>query len=597
MECYRSGVIVVCCILLHMSVVGSNTLLYHTIKVNGTLCFLVSQTVAYLLYPLLGWLADVYFTRYKFVKYSFIAMLLGSLLMCACGVEILVTGLLHLQPKDHISNYILIPAGISLVSCLVSLGLFESTAIQFGMDQMLEDPSENLSSFIHWYFWSSFLGQLVLTVASEGVLYYFSACYVTVNITSIHQDFHKYEILMANLIIIGMSVTQFFSALVGIVYLIYWKRYLVIDKVGNNPFKLIYKVIKYAWNHTYPENRSAFTYWENDIPKRIDLGKSKYGGPFTTEEVEDTKTFLSIILLLVSLLGFQLTGYGYSIEDQLMRRFCPTVWVIFVTGDPMQFVLITIVIGVPFYQLVFVRFYHKYSPNMLKRIGLGLLCCMTKELFEIILQSVSTDVECHREEKVTFISCYFLASDVNLVTENGSEYCSSIANTDYTNCTQQISPFIWLPVSSILHGLSFILVFMTALEFISAQAPLRLKGLLVGLLYSSLAIKYLTGVAEAFTTKTRTWQIFQGGKLLIMVALFIFYICVSRHYRYRLRDEVVNERFLVEEIYERELSMLEQDNEANLELDIDDDSDTLADEAESLTCNNNLNVIHYGTTS
>ena len=43
-------------------------------------------------------------------------------------------------------------------------------------------------------------------------------------------------------------------------------------------------------------HRSAFTYWEEDIPPHIDLGKSKYGGPFTTEEVEDTKAFLRIIL-------------------------------------------------------------------------------------------------------------------------------------------------------------------------------------------------------------------------------------------------------------------------------------------------------------
>ena len=29
--------------------------------------------------------------------------------------------------------------------------MFESNAIQFGMDQMLEASSEQLSSFIHWY--------------------------------------------------------------------------------------------------------------------------------------------------------------------------------------------------------------------------------------------------------------------------------------------------------------------------------------------------------------------------------------------------------------------------------------------------------------
>ena len=49
------------------------------------------------------------------------------------------------------------------------------------------------------------------------------------------------------------------------------------------------KVLKYSWNHKVPEHRSAFTYWEEDIPRRIDLGKNKYGGPFTNEEVEDTQ--------------------------------------------------------------------------------------------------------------------------------------------------------------------------------------------------------------------------------------------------------------------------------------------------------------------
>ena len=46
------------------------------------------------------------------------------------------------------------------------------------------------------------------------------------------------------------------------------------------------------------------------------------------------------------------------------------------------------------------------------------------------------------------------------------------------------------------------------------------------------------------------------------------YLCVSKRYRYRLRDEVVNEQFLVEEIYERELDRAEQ-----YERDDDDDSD------------------------
>ena len=59
------------------------------------------------------------------------------------------------------------------------------------------------------------------------------------------------------------------------------------EPVTQNPYKLIYRVLKYAIKHKYARQRSAFTYCEDDIPSRLDYGKSKYGGPFTTEQVED----------------------------------------------------------------------------------------------------------------------------------------------------------------------------------------------------------------------------------------------------------------------------------------------------------------------
>ena len=56
------------------------------------------------------------------------------------------------------------------------------------------------------------------------------------------------------------------------------KKLFYLQKASVNPFKTVYKVIKYSWKHKVPEHRSAFTYWEEDIPRRIDLGKTKYGG-------------------------------------------------------------------------------------------------------------------------------------------------------------------------------------------------------------------------------------------------------------------------------------------------------------------------------
>ena len=64
---------------------------------------------------------------------------------------------------------------------------------------------------------------------------------------------------------------------------------LIKEPVTQNPFKLIYKVVRYAIKTKHPRQRSAFTYWEDDPPSRMDFGKIKYGGPFTTEQVEDVK--------------------------------------------------------------------------------------------------------------------------------------------------------------------------------------------------------------------------------------------------------------------------------------------------------------------
>uniref|UniRef100_A0A1X7U9L4 Uncharacterized protein n=1 Tax=Amphimedon queenslandica TaxID=400682 RepID=A0A1X7U9L4_AMPQE len=72
----------------------------------------------------------------------------------------------------------------------------------------------------------------------------------------------------------------------------------------KNQVKLIVRVLCYARKHKYPENRSALTYWEEEAPSRLDLGKDKYGGSFTEEEVEDVKTFFRMLPLFIAVVGF-----------------------------------------------------------------------------------------------------------------------------------------------------------------------------------------------------------------------------------------------------------------------------------------------------
>ena len=64
--------------------------------------------------------------------------------------------------------------------------------------------------------------------------------------------------------------------------------------------------------HKYPVRRSALSYYLNTYPSRIDFGKVQYGGPFTNEEVEDTKTVQRLSILLLNVLHVSLFGFHLS---------------------------------------------------------------------------------------------------------------------------------------------------------------------------------------------------------------------------------------------------------------------------------------------
>ena len=46
----------------------------------------------------------------------------------------------------------------------------------------------------------------------------------------------------------------------AIIMLCTTKKHFYIEKAGLNPFKKMYKVLKYSWKHKVPEHRSAFTH-------------------------------------------------------------------------------------------------------------------------------------------------------------------------------------------------------------------------------------------------------------------------------------------------------------------------------------------------
>ena len=80
----------------------------------------------------------------------------------------------------------------------------------------------------------------------------------------------------------------------------YWKRgWFFSDRGQRNPYKMVFMVLNFARKHKHPLLRSAFTYCDDERPSRLDFCKERFGGPFTTEQVEDVKTFFKILMVFL----------------------------------------------------------------------------------------------------------------------------------------------------------------------------------------------------------------------------------------------------------------------------------------------------------
>ena len=77
------------------------------------------------------------------------------------------------------------------------------------------------------------------------------------------------------------------------------KDWLIVEPTTSNPFKLVAGGLRYAWTHiqsfkVHLPTKITGGHTELIMPKQYN-----YGGPFSTEQVEDVKTFLRIISALV----------------------------------------------------------------------------------------------------------------------------------------------------------------------------------------------------------------------------------------------------------------------------------------------------------
>ena len=441
---------------------------------SHSIFFDIGFCIFFFLFFLFGVLADVKFGRYK-------TIITGIHLCFLSWIVFGFAAIVKSYSNFEVPFMILYVVGYIIE--MIGYSSFVSNIFQFSIDQILSASTDKLSAIIYWDSVSIHIVYVIIEIGQCSMK----------------------EFVIVSYVVSGIAVTTV------IVSNCLFKHWLDTTPHIINSIKLIANVMKYAVKNKYPKNRSALTYWEEDYPSRLDLGKEKYGGPFTEEQVENIKTLQRLIPLLICVVGYS-CGHGirYSSFSNLNQQ--SQLLPCLVYNNSIYSVVSVLLILL--YLLIIHTFFNKCIPSMLKRIALGLLLTLLTPLYYVII----------------FVSKQHFQL-------NTSSYHVVIA-------------------PQILSGISFALIFPTSLEFTIAQSPHEMRGFMIGLWYAAFGLGYVISIngkypfhcTEDIICQNIYYYIFKTTVIAIMLIVFMI---LAKRYKLRVRENEVNIHIIAEEHYER----------------------------------------------
>jgi len=404
--------------------------------------------------PLIGWLGDAFIGRYKAAKYSIIFL----------WIFVVVHGVAEVVMKYRNESddwlFSLFWKVIGMFASIVG-GFVIVCGFHLGLDQLADSPSWQVSSYVSWYCWIFFLAYVIKSIAGECT---------------------------DKLIAIGAII---FFLSVGICLDVLCKKSISIQAKSSNSLKLIYKVLKYAAKNKYPRTSSAFSYWDAKKP-RIDLAKARYSGPFTTDEVDDVKAFVKIIII-VTICAFLpgifytftiFSGYKimYHYSDSMAQgtpdyRHCLVHSIIYSSPSYL------IVLAIPLYECFVYPYMWKQlaSVTISRRFVVGIFLLFITQLSYATLETMGHYIA---SSKNISVPCFLHSMEKNVI----------------NNETIGLSIY-WLVLPDIFNAISSYFCFSSGLEFLCAQSPYPMKSLLVGCMWSAILLSASceVGVSHAFS--------------------------------------------------------------------------------------------------
>ena len=463
----------------------------------------------YLFYPLLGYIGERV-TRYK-------VLVAGIIIINFAAFTVFGLFVLDFNTDKNKVFELLIAALkiVGLAMGVLGAGLFNANIIQFGTDQIQFGSSKDMVTFARWFMLfyslavllSGILRPLVAILSSKTILLYGTGG-----------------------VIISASIT---ALLLSILF----KKSFIIDRpvATRDPVKQICGVLNYAKKYKTPAMRSAFTYGD-DSPSRLDLAKERYGGPFTSRQVEDVKSFWSILVIIVLSTYFALNYKSGLAKEYLYiaeyknETVNDAVYIIFNSQNMFQGGIT--IVGIILLEALLVPFFPRCVPSMLKRLWIGIA--------------------------IIFLSTTVTAG-LNIAITN-REVCLKQNVSDGLDLF--LPPYQVILVPYILAGIGILFVYVTSLEFILAQAPYRMQGLLIGfwfLQFPSIILQEALGLIPTVHCSWEYYVVITASQLMFM----LLYTLVAWRYKPRQCNELseINVRENIEKIYQRNIERAIEETE------------------------------------
>ena len=490
---------------------------------NDALVVIGLSSALFWLSPFAGYLADVKLSRFNTLLYR-------TYIMTVSVSVILLTFILIISTMHSTGLYLrllLAMLGIALLLLCCGKVFFQVNILQFGTDQLCDAPTQCSVLFLYAYLWcDNFSNVLILSINIPGHEIIISKAPSEISIDKVKS--------LCILIIISSSIL---FCLVILILVNKKKIWFFTENIGENPYKLVTNVIVFAVRHKVPISRSAFTYCENEHLSRIDYGKQRYGGPYTTEQVEDVKVFLNMMKIIFSMAPAFMLGIVATVSSINHRRHQPDI----MAKNPLKLMLldygilspIFTLVSIPVYLFLLKPFLSRYVPNMFKRIGLSIAILTVSILLYFLYDMVS----------------YGTSDEISSVYDNCNRNTSYVFNKSLVH----IPTTYMFILQHFLLSISHMLFYISAWKFICCQSPQHMKGLLFGFFFAIRDLFQFLGIILIFPFWKSQLARCQFGYYLLNICIgmasLILYTIVARKYKYRKRDDICNIYQYAEDYY------------------------------------------------